>query len=161
MDGRDGAYGMTLSRVLGTSTIPEGLLVDCKEALLINDSTDYDNRIKQLINECIYDFEKITGTSVLPVTITVNYEYFKGKNKLPHPPHVSVTPVNGFTVTGGTVKYVDGGNGEAQAFVFTAGYTQLPLDVKSVIIKMVECRFKDEWYHAHLIRQIQNFTIHL
>jgi hypothetical protein len=160
-DGRDGAFDLTFNRVVTSpDSIPEGLIAESRTALYISERS-FDEKIKQLCKDAIYGFEQITATSVLPQTITVRYEYFKGKNKLPFAPHNSVTAISGYVVSGLNNKYIEGGDGGSVEITFTAGYTLLPENIKRVLVKMVEQKFKNEAlandYPSSLYSQILNF----
>ena len=146
LDGRNGGYGLTSSKALtGTNneTHINSILAAVKVRLFIGDS-HFDDNLLELAKEAIADFEKITSTSVYEQTITLDYEYFKGKVKLPYPPHNAVTAITDYVVTGNKTKYLEGGAGESLQVIYTAGYAILPDDIKSILVKMVECRFKDE-----------------
>ena len=132
LDGRDGAIGMTVNRSI-TGEIPSDLFQACKTSVFINDNS-FDDRVNDLIYQAIDYFETATATSILPQTITVNYEYFKGKNRIPFGP-VSITPIADYTITG---EYLDGGDGEALTVVYTAGNATIPKMIQSLIIRLFQ-----------------------
>lgn len=145
-DGRDGAYGMTYKKdIINDTSLPEGLLQSCKSSLFITDS-NFDEKLKLLIIEAIHDYENITSTSVFGQVITVNYEYFKGKNRLPFKPHGEVTEITDYDITGDFVKFLEGGQGEPLTVVYDAGYTPstIPSNTKNIILKMVASKWNQE-----------------
>ena len=155
LDGRNGAYGMTFNRVVTNPvSLPANLLSEAKTALYINDES-FNDKISLLCFDAIYEFERITSYSILPQTVTVKYEYFKGRNKLPFGPHVEVTPITDFTFDG---SYLDGGTGLKQTVVFTSGYTSLPANIRRTLVKMVECMFRDEAYKPSLYNEIRSYS---
>ena len=155
LDGRNGAYGMTFNRVVTNPvSLPANLLSEAKTALFITDES-FNDKISLLCFDAIYDFERSTSTSILPQTITVKYEYFKGRNKLPFGPHVVITPITDFTIDG---SYLDGGTGEKQTVVFTAGYTSLTANIRRTLVKMVECMFRNEEYKPSLYNEIRSYS---
>lgn len=155
LDGRNGAYGMTFVKTINTPvSLPANLLSEAKTALYITDDT-FNDKIKLLCFDVIYEFERITSTSVLPQVIELDYQYFKGKNKLPFGPHIAIDPITDYTITG---SYVEGGNGEPIAIVFSAGYTNLPANIRRTLVKMVECMFRNEDYKANLYKEIRSYS---
>ena len=164
-DNRDGAYNLTYNRVLiDPVSIVNDLLTDCKASLYITDS-NFDDKLVLLIKEAIFDYERMTATSVIGQTINLRYEYFSGKNKMPFPPHNSITVPADFTSEGLTVKYVTGGTGEPLEVELDAGFTVLPADIKQVLIKMVDCKFKHETnakdYPSALFSEIKSYSQHI
>ena len=160
-DGRTGAIGMTFNRVPSSTDLPSDLLQSLKDAVFITDNS-FDSKLVGLLTDAIFDFEKIAAYSIFPQEITVNYEYFKGKNRLPFAPHTAVTPITDFTVTGASTKYLDGGTGDAVTVVFTAGNATIPENIKRVLVKMAEAKFKNEVsamdYPFSVYSQIRSFT---
>jgi hypothetical protein len=146
---------MTFNKVItAPASLPANLLSEAKTALYITDES-FNDKISLLCFDAIYDFERITSTSVLPQTITVIYQYFKGRNKLPFGPHVAITPIADFTIDG---SYLEGGTGEKQTVVFTAGYTTVPANIRRTLVKMVECMFRDEAYKPSLYSEIRSYS---
>ena len=139
LDGRDGAIGMTVVSRLLTGEIPSDLIQACKRSVFIIDNS-FDDRVEDLIYQALDYFETATATSILPQTITLNYEYFKGKNKLPFGP-VTITPIEGYTITG---EYVDGGNGEALTVVFTAGNAVIPIQIQTLIARLFQVFWRED-----------------
>lgn len=145
LDGRDGAIGLTYTRTLTfPNIIPPNLLVYIKDQLYITENS-FDRKLMGLIKQAIFEFERLTGKSVLEQSIVVNYEYFKGKNKLPFEPHIVVTPVTDFTLSGITsVKYLEGGTGEPLTVSFTAGHAIVPDDITALLTLLVGHWFRNE-----------------
>lgn len=168
-DNRDGAYNLTYNRVVTNPvSIVNELLGECKVSLYITDG-NFDQKITQLVKDAIYDFERMTATSVASQTINLRYEYFKGKNKLPFPPHTSASVVlpigTEYEVSGLNVKYIEGGTGKPINIEVQAGYSVLPENIKAVLIKMVEAKFKNETlakdYPSSLFAEIKSFAQHI
>lgn len=164
-DNRDGAYNLSFNRVVGDPvSIVNDLLKYSKISLFITDDS-FDQKLIQLAKDAIYDFERMTATSVISQTISLRYEYFKGKNKMPFPPHNSITVPTDFTEEGINVKYVEGGTGEPASFTIDAGYAVLPDNIKQVLVKMVEAKFKNETsakdYPNSLFGEIKSFAQHI
>ena len=138
-DGRYGAYGMTFKREPFDTDLSSELLDGLKTALYINDNS-FDDKLVGLLTDAIHDFERITTRSVLAQTITITFEYFKGKNKLPFGP-VTITPITGYTITG---EYLDGGNGEALTVVYTAGNAVIPIQIQTLIARLFQVFWRED-----------------
>jgi hypothetical protein len=165
IDGRNGAFGLTTTRVITTpNSLPYGLLQSLKDTLFILDDT-FNDKLILLLKTAIYEFEKLTNKSLLPQTITLNYEYFKGKNKMPFSPHTSISAITNFTISGGDVKYVDGGIGDPLTINMIAGYSALPDDIALLLVQMAQVWFNQESLTGvlpvHLYNRIKQHLIEI
>lgn len=160
-DNRDGAYNLTYNRVVvSPQTAIDNLVKYCKISLYITDD-NFDQKIAQLIKEAVYDFERLTASSVFLQNIDLRYEYFKGKNKIPFGPHNAITVGAEFLVEGLIIKSVSGGDGKPLSISINAGYSILPDRLIQIIGKMVESKFKNETlsndYPSSLYGEIKSF----
>jgi hypothetical protein len=166
LDGRDGAVGMTCKKVI-TGYMPSSLFSACKTSVFITDET-FDKKVTDVCYNAIEIFEKYTATTVLQKTVTVNYEYFKGKNKLPFEPHITVSPIDNYVISGfDKIKYLAGGLGSELSVTFTAGYPDniLPYDVQAVIVKVFEWLWHNETGHIasnpYLFSLIKSYSVEI
>jgi hypothetical protein len=167
LDGRNGAYGMIFNRVVTNPvSLPANLLAEAKTALYITDES-FNDKISLLCFDAIYDFERITSTSILPQTIKVYYQYFKGKNRVPFGPHVSIESINNTNID--PTKYVIAGitgnlyleclsGYEPVLIEVTTGYTAVPPNIRRTLVKMVECMFRNERYSQVLNAEIRSYS---
>ena len=165
LDGRDGAFEMSYTRTWTVpNTVPPALLIYCKDQLYITENA-FDRKLTGLIKQAIYEFEKITGKSVLEQSIELRYEYFKGKNKLPFEPHIVVDPITDFTLSGITsVQYLEGGTGEPLTVTFTAGNANIPDNITALICLLVGYWFRNEdnvgMVPTVIYSQIKQLSVH-
>jgi hypothetical protein len=139
LDGRDGAFGQTVKKTQ-TGDLPSSLILACKNAVFITDSS-MDDRVNDTIYQAIDLFEQHSSIMVLPSNVSVDYEYFKGRNRLPYLPVNSVTPITGYVISG---AYIEGGNGSATTVDYTSGFTELPKKLETIISRIFEQLWHNE-----------------
>ena len=179
-EGRDGAFEMTFNRVVTDPvSLPANLLSEAKTALFITDES-FNDKISLLCFDAIYDFERLTSTSVLPQVINLHYEYFFGKNKLPFAPNDIITAINGISTEEGQEPLPDGytySNGylntplsiysnvyltstisDPVTITYRAGSTTVPANIRRTLVKMVENMFRTEDYSQALKSEIRSYS---
>lgn len=176
-DNRDGAFGMTYTRELLDESVPSDLLNDLRTALFITDDS-FDDKLNLILKDAISDVERMASISLLAQVVTVHFEYFKGKYRLPFGPVFDILEINDVIISrGGPLPdgmafsngyFTDNTEGEIK-LKYEAGSTSaanqpIPQHIKRLLVKMAESKFKNEValfdYPASiygLIRSISNW----